>query len=160
VSGQVFVRFVSFYHLSIRFLEMFRQCGICCFDSVVSFVSTVWYLLFRQCGICCFDSVVSFVSIVWYLVFRRCGICCFDSVVYFVSTVWYLLFRQCGIFCFDSVVSFVSTVWYLLFFLACVVFIFDFCFLYFKFSSLIVDFSVTICIWVMRIKFIHSFKLF
>jgi len=37
---------------------------------------------------------------------------------------------------------------------------FDVCFLYLTFSRLIVDFSVTICIWVMRIQFIHSFKLF
>jgi hypothetical protein len=89
----VFVVFYDFvtvptvwYLLFSMILQLFRQCGICCFlwfcncsDSVVfvvfyDFVTvpTVWYLLFsmilqlfRQCGICCFlwfcncsDSVV------------------------------------------------------------------------------------------------------
>ena len=126
VSGHVCVwqgsQFCLFLQFCYWILELFRQCGICCFsvrfqncsDSVVFVVfyefrtgQTMWYLLsfmilelFRQCGICCF-----------YFRFQNCS----DSVIFAVfydfetvQTVWYLqffcqileLFRQCAICCF------------------------------------------------------------
>ena len=107
-----------------QILELFRQCGICCF-------SIRFWNCSDKCGICCFS-----------IRFWNCsnyGICCF-SIRFWNCSEWYLLFfyqilelfRQCGIWffsirfwnCSDSVVfvvflldfGIVQTVWYCLFF--------------------------------------------
>ena len=117
------VRYLLFFW---EILELFRQCGICCFsvrywscsDSVVfvvflgdiGAVPIVRYLLF-------FLLDIGAVPTVWYLLFfweilelfRQCGICCF-SVRYWScsdSAVFVVFLLDIGA---------VPTVWYLLFF--------------------------------------------
>jgi hypothetical protein len=73
-------------------MELFRQCGICCFSHGV--VPTVWYLLFFSWS--CSDSVVFFVFLME--LFRQCSVLFSHGVV---PTVWYLLFFSWS--CSDSV---------------------------------------------------------
>ena len=84
---------VRYLLLFCSILELFRQCGICCFsyrywscsNSAVFVVFLLDIEMFRQCGICCFS--IRFLN-------------CSDSVVFVVflldigavPTVRYLLF--------------------------------------------------------------------